>query len=306
MQYLHLDSNQSAFLDRELSFIRSKSYDIKYAETKARMFIPVDNEVHNGAQDVKYKQWDHVGQAQVVSNYQDDAPRVDVHVKEFSSPIKSFADAYGFSVQDIRAAQMAGVSLDARGATAARRVLEEKIDKLAQTGNASLGLLGFLNQPNAQTVTSGVGAGGWEAATPDEILADMNNVVHAIPVNTNDVEKPDTLILPLSLWTYISTTPRSSTSDTTILEFFLRSTPYISRVESWVALETAGAGGGADRRIVAYRRDPDALQLIIPQEFESFAPEQRNMAFIVNCHMRCGGVVAYYPLTIAYMDITDV
>jgi hypothetical protein len=54
--------------------------------------------------------------------------------------------------------------------------------------------------------------------------------------------------------------------------------------------------------VVAYLRNPEVLELEIPQDFEQFAPERRNLEFIVNCHARCGGVLVYQPLAMAYMD----
>jgi hypothetical protein len=54
--------------------------------------------------------------------------------------------------------------------------------------------------------------------------------------------------------------------------------------------------------MMIYRKDPDALVLIVPQEFEQFPPEQRGMEFITACHLRTGGVVSFYPLSISYGD----
>ena len=97
------------------------------------------------------------------------------------------------------------------------------------------------------------------------------------------------------------TTPMSATiPNVTILEYFLRTSQYVKSVDVWNKL--AGAGSGGVDRMVAYRRDPDALELIIPQEFEQFAPQQEGLEWQVPCHARCAGVVSYYPLSIAYGD----
>src|SRR5690554_4672907 len=40
----HLDDDQSVFFARELEFVKSRSYDKKYAELKARTLIPVSSE----------------------------------------------------------------------------------------------------------------------------------------------------------------------------------------------------------------------------------------------------------------------
>jgi hypothetical protein len=84
------------------------------------------------------------------------------------------------------------------------------------------------------------------------------------------------------------------------LQFFLRNSPYITSVEPWDKL--TGAGAGPTNRMMVYRRDPDALQLVIPQEFESFPPEQEGLNSVIACHARTAGVQCYYPMSILYAD----
>ena len=50
--------------------------------------------------------------------------------------------------------------------------------------------------------------------------------------------------------------------------------------------------------MLAYRRDPNALQLEIPQDYEQFPVEQKNLDFTVPVHERIGGVSIYYPLSL--------
>lgn len=299
----NMDASESAFLSRQLEEVRAKSYDVKYPQLMGREFLPVDNSVPSGAQTVTYYQYDQVGMAKVISDYADDLPRADVIGKEFTSPIRGIGDSYGYSIQEVRAAQMAGVPLEQRKANAARRAVEEKIDKIAQTGDATHNLLGFLNQPNANVFTIPVGVAGfqaWSTKTPDEIVKDLNAVANFSFEATNGVEIADTILLPLAQYSYIASTRMGDGSDTTILDFFMEANPFIKTVAPWYPLNTAGAG--STTRMVAYRRDPDAVQLIIPQEFEQLPPQPRNLEVVTPCHARCGGVVTYYPMTITYAD----
>ena len=86
----------------------------------------------------------------------------------------------------------------------------------------------------------------------------------------------------------------------TILEYFLRTSQYVKQVDVWDKL--VGVGSGGTDRMVCYRRDPEALELIVPQEFEQFPPEREGLEWEVACHARCAGVVAYYPLSISVGD----
>lgn len=303
LNFAHLDAAENIFFERELEQVRAKSYDVKYPALKARTLIPVNNETDPGAETVRYEQYDSVGVAKIIASYANDLPRADVVAKEFRAPIKSLGMSFGYSIQDIRAARMAGKPLETRKANAARKAVEEKIDAIAAFGDELTGLLGLLNQPNVGNFAVPAGEKGgteWANKTPDEILKDMNGITNGIVVDTHGVEEPDTLLLPLDQYGIIATTPRSPNSDTTILEFFLKSNPHIRNVEPWHKL--AGAGAGGTDRMVCYRRDPDALELNIPQEFEQFPPQAKGLEFEIPCHARTGGVLMFYPLSASYGD----
>lgn len=299
---LRRDAGETAAFLRQLEFVYSTTYDVKYAALRAREFIPVDSSVPTGADSYTYQQWDMIGEAKIISNFGDDLPRVDVQGKEFTAPIRSLGNAYGFSIQDIRRAAMSGASLETRRATMARRAHEQAVDDIAAFGNAAYGLPGFLNNANIPIVAPDNAP--WSGATPLQIIADLNKLVNSIITTTKDVEKPDTILFDLASFQIVNTTPMSLTGDAdkTILRFFLDNNPYIQSVDSWTKLENAGAGSVT--RIVAYRRDPEVLQMVIPQEFEQLPPQARNLEFVIPCHSRKGGVKIHYPLACAFMDGT--
>lgn len=297
------DAAESAFIANQLEQIRSKTYDIKYPNLLGRSLVPVNNEISDGAEVVTYQQFDTTGIAVIISDYADDLPRSDVLAKTFSMSPKDVGTSYAYNYREMKHAAFAGVPLDAKKASAARKAVELKIDQMARFGDAPTGLLGLLNQPNTTLFTVPNGASGfpqWSTKTPDEIIADINGCINGIVSSTKEVEIPDTLLLPIEQYTFITTTPRSSTSDTTIAGFVLANNPYLKRIVPWYALDGAGAAG--TDRMVAYRNDPDALELIIPQEFEQLPPEARGLETVTNCLARCGGVVVYYPLSISYGD----
>lgn len=297
-QFTRLDANESMFFARELESIKAASYDVLYPEFKARMFVPVSNDAGPGAEAITYRQYDQVGMAKLIAAYADDLPRSDVLGKEFTSPVKSIGGSYGYNVQEIRAAQMAGKPLEQRKANAARRAVMQKEDEILALGDTATGLKGFINNSSVPIFAAPFVISA--ASTPDQILQTMNSAVNKVVADTKGVEMPDTLLLPIEQYTYIASTPRSSTSDTTILEYFLQNNPFIKQVDHWYRLDQAGVAL-VDRMIV-YRRSPDKLTGEVPQEFEQFAPEARGLEFVVACHARNGGVIFYYPLSALYVD----
>lgn len=300
----NLDANESAFFARELEYIKAKTYDIKYPQLKAMTLIPVSGDAGSGADTITYQQFDQVGIAKIISNYADDLPRNDVFGKEFTSKVKGIGSSYGYNIQEVRAASMAGRPLSARKASTCRKSNDLRVDRIAWFGNAKAGLLGMLNQPNvpAASVVTGVGGYLWSQKTPEEILKDLNDSVTSIEETTKGVEVPDMILLPIAQNRIIATTRMAAGTDTTIKEFFLKNNPEIKMIE-WVNelkdVDPLPSGDTGPKNIgITYRRDPDVLTLEIPQPFEQFPAQERNLEFVVPTHSRCGGVIVYYPLAI--------
>lgn len=293
------DANESALFARQLEHVYSKTYDIKYPEFKARLFIPLDSSVPTGAETYTYRQFDEVGMAKLIANYADDLPDVTVFGKEFTGYCRGLGTAYSYSIQDVRRAAMAGMPLEMTLAQVARRVTEAKIDKLAAFGDSDAQLKGFLNHANVPLVTPITGT--WSGATADQIVADLDKLVNSIVTGSKGIHVPDTLLLDLGSFTLLNSKQRSTASDKTILAWYLENNAFIKNIDHWYLLATANAALNGPR-IVCYQRSPENLGLVIPQEFEQFPPQAKNLAFRVPCHARCGGVKVTYPLAIAYMD----
>lgn len=310
-----LDANESAFFNRQLEHVKANTYDVKYDNLKAANgeIFEIDTSASNGDDVITYRQYDQVGMAKIISDYADDLPRSDVKGKEFSSKVRSLGSSYGYSVQEIRRAAKSGTPLQERQARAARRSIDQLVESLAWYGDEDHGLIGLFNNPNitAATVQTGSTTSNvrWIGATPKnplEILEDLNKAVRDMISITNGVEAPDFVGLPVEQWSTVMTTPLQSGSDTTIAEFFLKNNPSVRRLE-WINQFKdvnplpSGASGTKDVMVVM-NTSPDTMVLEMPQIFEQFDPEQRNLEFVVNCHARCGGLTIYYPLAVAVYE----
>lgn len=306
------DEAATAFFDRELEHRKAKTYDVVRAPLKAFELIPVDSSAGPGAESITYEQYDSVGVAKVIANYADDLPRADVKGREFTARVKSVGNSYGYSLQDIRAAMMAGKPLEQRKASAAVRAQREKWNRIAFYGDAANNLQGWLTNDNipADDVAANGNENGasdsteWANKTPAQIVDDMNALVNGIFDRTNGAEQPDTLVLPIAHYTKIATTRMDSGTDTTILQFFIQNSPFITSVEwanelSASALAAAGITAFNGDIMIAYRRDPDALTLEMPQPFEQLPVQDRGLEFVVPCHSRIAGVIVYYPFSMA-------
>lgn len=303
-QLTNLDANEAAFFENELEAMKAKSYDVLRRELRHRQFLPVSNEAGPGAETIAYTQYDQLGTAKLISNYATDLPTANVKGQKFTSPVRSLGIAAEWSLQEVRASAMANKRLEQRQLTAAARAVAELEEDIAAFGDSASGLRGFLNHANVpdQGVVDPGGGTTWiaDAKTPEEIVQDMSTAVGTIISTTNDVERPDTIILPSLQHAHIAQ-KKMTDIEPTILKWFLSANPWITSIGVWDRLKLAD-GEGNGPRMVVYKRDPDKVQLEIPQEFEILPVQQVNLAFKTPTHSRIGGVSFYYPLSALYVD----
>jgi hypothetical protein len=293
------------FLQRQLEYIRPQVFETVYADIKYPTILPVTSEAGPGATTFTYRIMDSTGEFRLLADSADDLPRADVSQVEKSINIRSFGGSFGYSVQELRAAQMANVALEQRRATAVRRAYEEKVESVAMFGEASVALTGFFNNATVDIVA----ADKWfttAGITAQEMLELLNYGVSAIINGSQMKEQPDTILLAYEDYNKISVTRNSDSSDVTVLEYFLRTNPYITNVEPINQL-TKGKNGGKlnTSRMVVYKRDPEKVQLHIPQPLELFPAQQRGLEFIVPAHARVGGVALYYPKSMIYVQASS-
>ena len=295
---LRFDAGQTTMFQRQLEYFIRELFNVEYPEHKSKMFFPVDNSAPNGTTTVTHRQYDTAGRAKVIANYADDIPLVNVIGTEFPTQVVGLGAGYEISIQDLRAAAMAGVPLEAELADAARNAIELGIDEVAAVGDADAGLVGFLNHASIPLVAPDNAP--WSGATPDEIVADIEKLWASIAVATNQIHMPDTLLLDPASWGHLN--QRMTDTDVNIKKYLLANLENLKGLDQWYRLTDAGAA--STTRIMAYQRTPRTGRIIIPQEFEQFSPQQRNYSYIVPCHARVGGAKIPYPFAFAHMDGT--
>jgi len=297
-----LDANESVFFSRQLESIKAQSYDVKRAKLNALEIFPVSTSTPEGATTITYRQFDSVGAAKIIANYANDLPRADVNGKEFTSPIRSIGISYGYNMQEIRSAQFAGMPLSEKKMRAAQRAHEELINRLAWAGDTEHGLPGFMTNANIPAfVVPAVGTGSsklWNTKTADQIIADINGVINQVTTQSKGIHRANMVLLPLEQYSYIASTPRSATTDTTILQFVTANNPGVTFKP---VIELDAFGGGLDR-IVAGEFSIDNMQLEIPMAFRQYTPQLNGMEFIVPAESRFGGCIIEYPLAFAIGD----
>lgn len=303
----NLDADQTVFFKRQLEYIKAQTYDIKYPNLLATTVFPVSTEAGPGAESITYEQFDSIGIMKFISDYADDLPRSDVKGKQFSIIVQSLGGSYGWSVQEIRAAAFANRNLTQMRAKACRRSNDQKVNKIGWFADGTAdwaGLTGILFHPN--TTKSVAPNGSWLVpASADNIIEDVNFLINNIVDITNGVEAADTVLMPVAQYSHIASTPRSTLSDTTILNFLKSVHPgvtfgVINELKN--VTPNPRTGTGSANLMLAYARDPDKLTFEIPVIYEEFPAQERNLSYVIPAHSRNAGFNIYYPLSIHQVD----
>lgn len=301
------DANETATFARSLEHVFAELYDVEYADLKSRILVPV-KPAHPGADSHTHREIEKFGQAKIVHNYATDFPAAELQGKEYTQAIRSLGGSYSYSIQDVRASVMSGFPLETEKAKAAREVMENLLDDLTLKGDAATGLKGLnslASDFNAVAKNAQTSGTTWLTATPAEILKDVRDLFKSVPVATKNKHRANTLVLDSASYNHLAFTERadaSMNSSQTLLQYIRQNVPDLQAIEVWTRLDHAGAANKS--RIFAYDRNPRVIYQVIPQDFEQFPPQARGLAFIVNCHMRWGGVVSPYPKAVSYMDGT--
>lgn len=297
----HGDSEPlSVFTQNELTQIMTQAYERKYPKLKARELIPLKPGMNPGAMAWSFDRWDQVGEADFIGGNATDLNRVDVSKERETNPVRMIAIAYGYSVEELLAAQFAGVPLDQRKANAAMRAMMVKENALLLYGDSARQIPGFLTDAKIPQVRLPTGA--WTTGTTaDNILGDMNLVANTPFVQSNENHEANTMLMSIDDYNLVSQKPRSTTSDTTVLEFFLRTHPTVKDVRP---LREMAAVPGIGRAIMAYERDPENVEGIISLNPQQQAPQMKNLETIVPVLSKQGGAVWYFPFAGAIGQMT--
>ena len=298
------------FLLSQVTSIESEVYAIRYADIQYPKLVPVDTSGYPWAKTVTYFTYDHVGQADWMNGDASDMPFAELARTKFETTVESAKIGYRYSLEEVNQAMLIpGMNLSADKAAAAKRAADELVERVVISGDARKGFLGLVNQTVVPQVAVPNGASGsplWANKTPAEILADVNNALVGAWSTTNQVELHDTVLLPAPQYGTLASTPRSTTSDTTLMTYLQANNVYTSTTGQPLTVRTvrqlAGAGAGGSNRMITYRRDPQVLKFHMPMPHQFFPPQQRMLEFIIPGMLRLGGLDVRLPRGMSYND----
>ena len=281
-------TSQTAHIEREA--LRAPLPAIRYAQD-----IPVDTSPNAYASSVTFFTQDAVGRAKYINGHGDDIPLANIRRGAHEVGIDTAGIGYMFSIIEIGQAQMMGINLPSEGAMAARTAFEQFVDEVAYIGNAEAGTTGLFNNGEVEEIAATV---AWDTATPDQILADVNGALVAAYTQTNGLQMPNTLRMPIEAYAILSTRKMSDYDNTTILTHIRANNLYTATTGQ--PLDVLGTTRLTDK-LVAYQKAPDVLKMYMPQPLTFIAPQPRNLEIYVPGWFRFSPVNIRKPSAVKYV-----
>lgn len=294
-----------SFLLNQLTYIETKMYEKKYKEITYNKIIPVSNEAGEWVEAITYFYMDGAAVAEFVGTKSLNVPIAEIGTEKETVQVELAATGYEYSDEELRQAMYLKRPLTALKANKARRAYEELAQRTSMLGNTTHNLPGFINNTNvtAATVVNPGSGTQWVNKSADEIIFDVNDFMGDIFVDTLQVEKANKLGLPTAQWNYIAGTPRSALSDTTILQWLVNNSPYLSSMEDVIPMaELTGAGAAGVDRMMAYTKDIDKVVFHIPMPLKFTEPQRKGRGFEVPGEFKLSGVEFRYPGSARYAD----
>lgn len=291
-----LRQDDGIYLARQLDYVKDRVYEQLTPNLTGLQLVPVSTEVPETAESYTYRTFSYVGMAKFISNYADDLPRADVQGEEQTLKLKSLGDAYGYSFDELRTANALGTNLPERKGRAARRAIDQLINRVALVGDSAHGFYGITNHPNiGETAVNG----NWtdSATTGQEILDDLLSMYDAVLIQSYDNHIPTTFAMaPTRRSALMRKNVNEGGNWESVMARFQSLYPNVSFIASR-ELEPSEENGNQSTAIM-YERDQDNMSIEIPRPFEQLPAEKRNLEMVIDCIAKIGGVALYRPLSI--------
>lgn len=235
-------------------------------------------------------------------------PGVSVNGKKVVLPLRLLAREVTYTSPELERSQNTNQPIDVQKLAALNYLYQMNTDQMVYIGSADVGATGLVNSPTvtATTVANGVsGSSLWINKTPDEILADINQLLSDTWAAAAYSAAPMKIGLPPAQFGRLAAAKVSSAGNVSVLNFLKQNT--ISMTVNGPELEIVpmkwlvGAGAGSTDRMIAYTNDENMVRFpMVPIRRET--PYYQGIRYTAPYLWAFGEMEIVYPETIRYAD----
>ena len=216
-----------------------------------------NTEVQPGAIQYKSRRTYAAGEAALVrSGSAGNIPKVELGQTEMVRPVRYLAIGVDTDIFQQMADNFLGINSTAQKIKAARSIMDRTINRFIWNGNDDADLWGVLNYPYLDKQVPGVAISS--SSTAAQIIAAITDIAYHAFNQSDGVFESNAIALSPRIMSYIAKTPRSDTTDTSILKWLQDN---LSHIKAWtVAPELKDGGGSGVDGILAYRSDSEGVE----------------------------------------------
>lgn len=228
---------------------------------------------------------------------------IDLDIGKTPNPLNLWGMQLGWTLPELASAQQLGRPVDQQKFEGMQLKYQMDIDEQVYIGDTGLGVTGLVN--NASVNTSNAQTGNWAAATPQQILDDVNELINSVWAASGYAICPSELRLPPAKFGKLVGTLVSSAGNISVLEFLkmnslsnsVNGRPLNIQPLKW--LYQRGASN-ADR-MVAYTNDKNRVRFpLVPMQRTPL--EYRGIHQLTTYFGKLGAVEMVYGETLGYRD----
>lgn len=264
---------------RDLTYKFKTVMEQKLPPMNALRIFPVNTEVPPGALDYEQYRSYSTGEAVVYRGGTGaDIPEVGIGQASFKQPVAYIVTKASINWLEQLRTNMAGLDTQARKMLAARRAMDELVNRWAFNGSEALNMYGLLNHPYVDTALSAVVYS--DDTTADDIASDFGDWANYADNESGSTFQPNTLLIAPKLANYLRNRKYSDDASKSLMDWLLGANPHIAKVELVRELNDAGGtgvhamhfcrlgGGTAD----------SSLELVIPMAPTLLPPDRKALA----------------------------
>jgi hypothetical protein len=231
-----------------------------------------------------------------------------VDIGKTAKPLTLWGMEVKWTIPELESAQRIGRPVDEQKHSGMKLKWNMDTDEQVYIGDTTLGFQGLFNNSavtNVSNVVNGVsGQSGWTHKTPDEILADVNEILTSTWAASAWAQMPNRLMLPPATYGYVSSVRIGDAAQTSILKYLMENNIVAQSggdlkilPQKWLI----GRGASATDRMVAYTKEKERVRFpMVPLQRTPL--EVRSLYQITTYYGRLGVVEVVYPETLAYRD----
>jgi hypothetical protein len=306
------DAQETAVFSKELEFLQAGAVEAKFPELKGLQLVPVvGGGIFPGARTHRWLEVSAFGEAELLETMApEDFPSAETRGAENTGVFRSIGAKYIVTIEDLRARPSMTIDVEAQKGRAVRKSIETLLDKIVwgSASGTNGPFKGLLHDTNSQDDTTAAGTPDWETGNEATDATTVTKTFRAVRdagfAATGGVFEDYDFVVSTKMWLKLGLFLPSTTvgGGMTVKDFLLKYVPGVRSISFSSRLDAAG-GSGKDR-LLAFPRDPEVLDFLLPTRYEQFAPQLSGMAFTTFAAAKVGGLRIKHAKAIRRCDVT--